>query len=137
MFESFEAAEKNRGVKGFLARHFGPVIYLDLAEEGIREIGVVFMSLAVLSGIYGAVAHHNVRSLVAGLILAFVAFMLYLTRSRAAAVVLLVLSLLSALLALPALLPWVWVAFAARATQLTFGYHRLKRETAVALSALE
>jgi hypothetical protein len=136
MFESFEEAENNRGVKGFFTRHFGPVIYLDLAEEGIREIGLVFMGLAALSGIYGLVAQGSVWSLVVGLILAFVAFLLYLTRSRTAAVILLVLSLLNVVLAF-AFLASVWVAFAARATQLTFGYHRLKRERAGALSALE
>ena len=140
MFESFEEAEKNRGVKGFLARHFGPVVHLDLAEAGIREIGIVFMCLAALSAVYGLVVDGNAVSLAAGLILAFAAFMLYLTKSRAAAVFLLVLSLLNALVALGALFPWVWVAFSARATQLTFGYHRLmkeKRETDAALSALE
>lgn len=137
MFESFEEAEKNRGVKGFLARHFGPVVHLDLAEAGIREIGVVFMSLAALSGLYGVVALGSVRALVAGLVLAIVAFMLYLTRSRAAAVILLALSLLNALTVFPALFPWVWVAFSARATQLTFGYHRLAKLRAEALAAFE
>ena len=105
MFESFEEAEKNRGVKGFLARHFGPVVHLDLAEAGIREIGVVFMCLAALSGLYGVVALGNVRGLVAGLVLAAVAFMLYLTRSRAAAVILLALSLLNALIVIPRSVP--------------------------------
>ena len=38
MFESYEEAERSRGLKGFLARHFGPVIHLDVAEEGIRQI---------------------------------------------------------------------------------------------------
>jgi hypothetical protein len=137
MFESFEAAEKNRGVKGLLARHFGPVVYLDLAEEGIREIGIVFMVLAALSAVVGLVVNHNPVSLAAGLILALAALMLYLTRSRAAAVFLLVLSTFNALPALPAFLPWVWVAFSARAIQLTFGYHRLKKEREAALSALE
>lgn len=137
MFESYEEAERNRGLKGFLARHFGPVIYADVAEEGIRQIGVVFMALAGLSALFGMVRYGNLWALVSGLVLAAVAFVLYLTRSRAAAVVLLGFSLLNALVLLPAPLPWVWVAFAARATQLTFGYHRLRKTRTEVLSALE
>jgi hypothetical protein len=137
MFESFEETERNRGIKGFLARHFGPVIYADLAEEGIRQIGVVFMVLAAFSGVIGVVAYASVRPLVAGVVLGSVALVLYWSRSRTAAVLLLVLSLANALLLLPAALPWVWVAFAARATQLTFGYHRLRKTRTEILSALE
>jgi glucose dehydrogenase len=137
MFESFEEAERSRGLKGFLARHFGPVVHLDLAEEGIREIGIVFMCLAALSGILGVVIRGNAASLVAGLILAFIAFMLYLTKSRAAAVLLMAVSLLNALFALPAVGPWIWVLFSARAIQLTFGYRRLQKLRSAALTALE
>lgn len=48
MFESYQEAERNSGFKGFMARHFGPVIYADTAEEGIRQIGIVFMVAAVI-----------------------------------------------------------------------------------------
>jgi|SRR6185312_5103427 len=137
MFESFEEGERNSGLKGFLARHFGPVIYLDLAEDGIRQIGVVFMVLSLLSGVIGLVVLHKAAALVGALILAFIAFLLYLTRSRTSAVFLMAFSLLNALFAFPAAFPWVWVLFSARAIQLTFGYHRLKKMQAAALTALE
>lgn len=138
MFESYEEAERNRGLKGFLARHFGPVIHLDLAEEGIRQIGIVFMVLAALGGVLGLAASRGSTPLVVGsLILAFVAFLLFRTKSRAAAVFLLSISLLDALLTLPAALPWIWVLFSARATQLTFGYHRLLKLRSAALTAME
>jgi hypothetical protein len=137
MFESFEEAERNRGFKGFLARHFGPVIYADMAEEGIRQIGIVFMVLAGLSALYGLIRSGSLLALVSGLVLAGIAFVLYLTRSRSAALVLLGFSLLNALVNLPALGPWIWVAFAARATQLTFGYHRLRKTRTEVLNALE
>ena len=137
MFESYEEAERNRGLKGFLARHFGPVVHLDLAEEGIRQIGIVFMVLAALSGIVGVVAYQKAAPLVGGLVLAFIAFMLYLTRSRTAAVFLMAFSLLNALLSFPAAFPWVWVLFSARAIQLTFGYRRLLKLRSAALTALE
>ena len=137
MFESYEEAERNRGFKGFLARHFGPVIYADVAEEGIRQIGIVFMVLAAVSALFGMALYGSLWALVSGLILAGVAFALYLTRSRTAAVLLLTLAVLNALLRLPAIGPLVWVAFAARATQLTFGYHRLRKTRTEVLSALE
>ncbi len=137
MFESYQESERNSGFKGFVARHFGPVIYADTAEEGIRQIGIVFMCLAAFSGIVGAAVYGNVWSLGAGLVLAAVAFALYLSKSRTAAVILLVLSLINALLVLPALLPWVWVLFAVRATQLTFGYHRLRKTRTEVLAAME
>lgn len=137
MFESFEEAERNRGLQGFLARHFGPVVHLDLAEEGIRQIGVVFMVLAALIGIFGLVVRHNPLALVDGVILVFLGLMLYLTKDRASAVLLMAYSVLAALLALPALLPWVWVLFSARAIQLTFGYHRLVKLRSAALAAME
>ncbi|HEY2291921.1 MAG TPA: hypothetical protein VGM86_14565 [Thermoanaerobaculia bacterium] len=137
MFESFEEAERNRGLKGFLARHFGPVVHLDVAEEGIRQIGIVFMVLAALSGILGLVMLQNAVPLVSGLILAAVAFMLYLTRSRVAAVLLMAISLLNALLLFPAVGPWIWVLFSARAIQLTFGYRRLLKLRSAALTAME
>lgn len=137
MFESYEEAERNRGFKGFIARHFGPVIYADVAEDGIRQIGIVFMSLAAFSGIVGLVVYGNAWSLVAGFILGAAAFALYLSKSRTSAVILLVLALTNALLALPAILPWVWVLFAVRATQLTFGYHRLRKTRTEVMAAME
>lgn len=137
MFESFEEGERNSGLKGFLARHFGPVIYLDLAEDGIRQIGVVFMVLAVLTGVIGLVVLQKAAPLVGALILAFIAFLLYLTKSRTSAVFLMAFSLLNALLAFPAAFPWLWVLFSTRAIQLTFGYYRLKKMQAAALTALE
>lgn len=137
MFESYQEAERNRGFKGFIARHFGPVVYADVAEEGIRQIGIVFMCLAAFSGIVGAAVYGNVWALMAGFILGAAAFALYLSKSRTSAVILLVLSLMNALLALPAILPWLWVLFAARATQLTFGYRRLRKTRTEVLSAME
>lgn len=137
MFESYQEAERNRGFKGFIARHFGPVIYADVAEEGIRQIGIVFMSLAVFSGIVSLRVYENLWPLVAGLVLAMAALVLYLTKSRTSAVILLVLSLMNALLSLPAIVPWIWVLFAVRATQLTFGYHRLRKTRTAVLAAME
>ena len=109
MFESFEEAERNRGLKGFLTRHFGPVIYADMAEEGIREISIVFMVLAALTALFGLIRYGSPWALVSGLILAAIAYVLYLTRSRAAAIALLTVSTLNALLSLPAFGPWIWV----------------------------
>lgn len=137
MFESYQESERNSGFKGFIARHFGPVIYADVAEEGIRQIGIVFMVLAVFSGLVSLRIYGSFWSLGAGLILAAVAFVLYLSKSRTSAVILLVLSLTNAVLALPALIPWVWFLFAVRATQLTFGYHRLRKTRTEVLSAME
>ena len=143
MFESYQEAERNSGFKGFIARHFGPVIYADVAEEGIRQIGVVFMVLAVFSGLVGLRVYGSFWSLGTGLVLAAVAFALYLSKSRTAAVILLVLAFINALLSLPALpgwsglLPWVWVLFGVRATQLTFGYHRLRKTRTEVLAAME
>jgi len=111
VFESYEEAERNRGLKGFLARHFGPVVHLDLAEEGIRQIGVVFMVLSILVAIVGMARTGSALALVDGLILVFLGFMLYLTKSRIPAIFLMAYSLLGALLAFPAVFPWVWVLF--------------------------
>lgn len=137
MFESFEEAEKNRGLKGFLARHFGPVVHLDLAEEGIRQIGIVFMVLSILVGIVGMAMTGSALALVDALILAFLGFMLYLTKSRTSAIFLMAYSVLGALFAFPAAGPWVWVLFSARAIQLTFGYRRLLKLRSAALTAME
>jgi hypothetical protein len=137
MFESYEEEQRRSGFKGFVNRHFGPVIHVDLAEEGIRQIGIVFMVLAALSGVVGLVVYANPWSLLGGLILAAAAFVLYLTKSRAAAVFLLVLTVADFVLTFPRWGPLIWIAFALRATQLTFGYHRLRKSHAAALSALE
>jgi len=137
MFESFEEAERNRGLKGFLARHFGPVVHLDLAELGIRQIGVVFMVLSIVVWIVGMALTGSALALVDTLILVFLGFMLYLTKSRIAAIFLMAYSLLGALFAFPAVFPWVWVLFSARAIQLTFGYRRLLKLRSAALTAME
>jgi hypothetical protein len=137
MFESFEEEQRSSGFRGFVNRHFGPVIHADLAEEGIRQIGLVFMVLAALSGVVGVVVSGKPLALLDGLILAFAAFMLYLTKSRATAVFLLVVSLLNAVFPFPRFPSLIWVAFAIRATQLTFGYHRLRKEKAAVLKAME
>jgi 4-amino-4-deoxy-L-arabinose transferase-like glycosyltransferase len=137
MFESYEEAEKNRGLKGFLSRHFGPVVHLDLAEEGIRQIGIVFMVLSILVGIVGMARTGSALALVDAFILAFLGFMLYLTKSRTSAVFLMAYSVLGALLAFPAVAPWIWVLFSARAIQLTFGYRRLLKLRSAALTAME
>lgn len=137
MFESYEEAERNRGLKGFLARHFGPVVHLDVAEDGIRQIGIVFMVLSVLVGIVGMAKTGSPLALVDTLILVFLGFMLYLTKSRIAAIFLMVYSVLGALFAFPAVAPWIWVLFSARAIQLTFGYRRLQKLRSAALTAME
>jgi len=59
MFESFEEEQRRSGFRGFVNRHFGPVIHVDLAEDGIRQIGLVFMVLAALSGVVGVVISGN------------------------------------------------------------------------------
>lgn len=98
-----------------------------MAEEGIREIGLTFMVLAGISAFVG-MSRRGAAALIDGLILAALAFTLYLTKSRIAAVILLAVAVLNANLFFPRFIPFVWRAFALRATQLTFGYHRLKRE---------
>ena len=95
------------------------------------------MVLSALAGVVGLVVFQKATSLVGALILAFIAFMLYLTKSRTSAVFLMAFSLLNALLNFPAVLPWVWVLFSARAIQLTFGYFRLKKMRVEVLTALE
>lgn len=137
MFESYQEAERNRGFKGFIARHFGPVIYADAAEEGIRQVGVVFMALAALTAVVGMAISGQIWPLIAGLILIAFALALYWTKSRASAVILLAITLANAVLSLAALLPWVWVLFSVRAIQLTFGYHRLRKMRSEVLSTLE
>lgn len=125
MFEGYVESENNTGFKGFVNRHFGPVIHADMAEEGLRQIGLVFIVLYLLSGLFGWGSTGSLWILAEALVMAFAALMLYLTKSRAAAVILLVLTSLNAVLAFPRLLTWIWVAFAIRATQLAFAYRRL------------
>jgi hypothetical protein len=127
MFESFEETERPRGFRGFLARHAGPVRDADLAEEGIHRIGIFFMSLAAVSGIVGLAVYGNTGSLAVGLVLGLAALALYWSRSRTSALILLVLVLANALLHPRAPFSWIWVVFVARATQLTFGYQRLRK----------
>lgn len=137
MFESYEEAERSRGLKGFLARHFGPVVYLDITEKAIRQIGIDFMVLSILVGIFSMTRTGSALSLVDAFILAFLGLMLYLTKSRTVAIFLMAYSLLGALFAFPAVLPWFWVLFSARAIQLTFGYRRLMKLRSAALTAME
>ena len=59
MFESYVESESNTGFKGFVRRHFGPVIHADIAEEGLREIGLVFIVLYLLSGVFGFASTQN------------------------------------------------------------------------------
>lgn len=127
MFESYVESESNTGFKGFVRRHFGRVIHADIAAEGLREIGLVFIVLYLLSGVFGVVSTENPWVLVEALIMAFAALMLYLTKSRVAAVFLLALTSLNAALALPRIFPLIWVGFAIRATQLAFAYRRLRK----------
>lgn len=127
MFEGYVESESNTGFKGFVRRHFGPVIHADIAEEGLREIGLLFIVLYLFFGLFGFGSTKSFWILGEALVMAFVALMLYLTRSRVAAVFLLVLTSLNALLAFPRIFPWIWVAFAIRATQLAFAYRRLRK----------
>jgi uncharacterized membrane protein HdeD (DUF308 family) len=128
LFESFEERERQRGLKGLLARTVGPVRHAELAEEGIHRISLFFLCLGIVSGIVGWSVYHNPGSLLTGAILGVAALALYLSRSRTAALLLLTLVLANAVLLHPrAPFSWVWVALAARATQLAFGYQRLRR----------
>lgn len=127
MFEGYVESESNTGLKGFVKRHFGPVIHADVAEEGLREIGLLFIVLYLLSGLFGFGSTKSFWILGEALVMAVVALLLYLTRSRIAAVFLLVLTSLNAVLAFPRIFPWIWVAFAIRATQLAFAYRRLRK----------
>jgi len=126
MFESFEATERSRGLKGFLARHLGPARRAGLAEEGVRRIALFFLSLAAVSAIVGVAVYGNTGSLATGSILGIAALALYLSRSRTAALSLLALVLFNAWLHPRAPFSWIWVLLAARAAQLAFGYQRLR-----------
>ena len=106
MFESFEEAERNRGLKGFLVRLVGPVRRADEAETGIRRIAIFFVSLAVVSGIVGPAVYDNPQSLQIAFVLGSAAVALYLSRSRTAALILLGLLLANALLHLRAPFSW-------------------------------
>lgn len=128
MFESFEDAERQRGVKGFLDRHVRPPRDAARAEEAIQRIGIFFLSLAAASGIIGPAVYGNTGALGIGLILGLAALALYWSRSRTAALILLGLVLANALLHPRSLFSWVWVLLAARAAQLTFVYRRLRRD---------
>lgn len=126
MFETGSDLKKSEGLGGFVARHFGPVVDVDLAREGIRDVALVLMCLAGLSATLGWYMW-GPSALVTAVILGVPAVILRLTPSRGAAIVLLALTVTSAILSFPRALPWVWVLFALRGTQLTFGYHRLRK----------
>jgi hypothetical protein len=127
MFESFEEAERRRGLQGFLDRHVKPPCDAARAEEAIQRIGIVFLSLAGVSGIIGLTVYRNPGSLGTGLVLGLAALALYWSRSRTAALILLGLVLANALLHLRAPFSWVWVALAVRAVQVAFVYQRLRK----------
>jgi hypothetical protein len=137
MFESFEKTEGDRGIRGFLARHAGPVRHAGLAAEGIHRIGIFFISLAAVSGIVGLAVYGNTGSPAVGLVLGSAALALSWSRSRTSALILLALVLANALLHPWAFFSWLWVVFAARATQLTFGYQRLRRARTDVLPGLD
>jgi hypothetical protein len=127
VFESFKEAERQRGLRGFLDRHVRPPRDAAQAEEGLRRIGIFFLSLAAVSAILGLTLYRNTGSLGTGLVLGLAALALYWSRSRTAALILLGLVLANALLHLRAPFSWIWVILAARATQVAFVYQRLRR----------
>jgi len=128
VFETGADLKKSEGLGGFVARHFGPVVDVDLAREGIRDVALLLMCLAGLSATLGWY-RWGPSALVTAVVLGVPAVILRLTPSRGAAIALLALTATSAILSLPRVFPWVWVLFALRGTQLTFGYHRLRKST--------
>lgn len=126
MFETGAELSKSESLRGFVARHFGPVVYLDSAREGTRDVALVLMCLAGLSGTLGWYLS-GPSALLSAVIFGAPAVILRFTPSRAAAIVLLALTTVGAILSLPRVFPWLWVLFALRGTQLTFGYHRLRK----------
>jgi hypothetical protein len=130
MFETGEEMSRNEGLKGIFYRHFGPVIDPEQARDGIRSVAKVLLGLAGLTAVLGTLLVGSL-ALVSAVVFAIPALILFFKPSRVAAIVLLALTIGNAILSMT-LLPWVWVLFAARGTQLTFAYHRLQREAAVA-----
>lgn len=127
MFESFQEAERGRGLKGFFDRHVKTPRDAARAEEAIQNIGIFFLSLVAVTGIIGPAVYGNTGSLITGLVLGLAALALWWSRSRTAGLILLGLVLVNALLHPRGLFFWVWVALAARAAQLTFVYRRLRK----------
>jgi formate hydrogenlyase subunit 4 len=125
MFETGEEMSRNEGLKGILTRHFGPVVDRDVARDGIHTIAHVFLVLACIAALRTYFA--GPLSLIDALGLGIPALFLRFRQSRVAAIVLLVFTAFNAALAFPQLLPWLWVLFALRAVQVTFGYHRLQK----------
>jgi len=130
MFETVTEAPQREGFKGFVARHFGPVVDEELAREGIRDIALV---LLILAGLTGTLGWYLVGpgALVIAIVFGIPSVILRFSPSRVAASVLLALTAANALLSFPRIGPWLWVLFALRGVQLTFGYHRLRRAAAV------
>ena len=124
MFETVTEAKKNEGWQGFTSRHFGPVVDVDLARDGIRDIALVLIGLSCLLGVVGWYLS-GPPSLLVALAFGIPAVILRFTPSRLAALVLVVLTNANAMFALPRLYPWIFVLFAIRGVQLTFGYHWL------------
>lgn len=127
MFESVTEAEKREGFGGFVARHFGAVVDEELAREGIRDVAIVLLILWGITGVRGWYLF-GPSALIVAIVLGIPAVILRFIPSRVAASVLLALAVANALLSFPAILPCVWVLFALRGVQLTFGYHRLRRK---------
>jgi hypothetical protein len=130
MFETGEEMNRNEGIRGILYRHFGPVIDLDQARDGIRSVANVLLGLAGLTALVGTFLI-GPRALVIAVVFAIPSAILRFKPSRVAAIVLLLLTATNAILSLQ-VTPWLWVLFAIRGTQLTFAYHRLQKDAAVA-----
>ncbi len=126
MFETVTQASKREGLSGFVARHFGPVVDEELTREGIRDVALALIVLACLSGTLGWYVY-GPGALIAAVVFGVPAVILRFAPSRVAASALLGLTATNALLLLPQVSPWLWVLFALRGVQLTFGYHRLRR----------
>jgi hypothetical protein len=126
MFETGEEMSRGEGLKGIFTRHFGPVVDRDVARDGIHTIAHVFLVLACLAATLGTYVY-GLTTMLGALALGIPALILRFRRSRVAAIVLVAFTALNAALAFPQLLSWLWVLFALRAVQVTFGYHRLQK----------
>jgi len=126
MFETVTERKKHEGLDGFIARHFGPVVDVELAREGIRDVALALIVLSCLSATLGWYLY-GLTGLIVAIVFGVPAVVLRFVPSRGAASALLVLTAANALLSLPHIVPWGWVLFALRGVQLTFGYARLRK----------
>jgi hypothetical protein len=129
MFETVTEMKKNDGLGGFVRRHFGPVIDMDLACAGTREVALVLLAvtgvrIAFLLPKFGAAA------ILGGVFYAIPAVILCFKPSRIAASILVAQYLGTAVLA-PGFGTWLWALFALRGAQLAFGFHRLRKHGSV------